>query len=222
MAASATAMVAAVALGLNAGQPVAVPDMREQPPVPTADQKISPVVSGTSAPVTASSGAPATTTGPSDPPSTSVTAGVTTTTNAAEPVAQPLVPVVPNGFTLPTGGPPVELPVTVHNAGPTPLAPTTLVLALPEGVQVVGPGNNLLGRRLVGLDGAERRTVGCPAGKGTVTCTAEGELAAGASVTFVLRLLAGPKAVGGPISGTVTAGPGLSAQVEVSLVVAPR
>ncbi|MCC8249936.1 sigma-70 family RNA polymerase sigma factor [Saccharothrix luteola] len=221
MAASATAMVAAVALGLNAGQPVAVPEVQAQPPAPTTDQRISPVVSGTSAPVTASSGAPATTAGPSDPPSTSVTAGVTTTTTA-EPVAQPLVPVVPAGFTLPTGGPPVELPVTVRNTGPTPLAPTTLVLSLPEGVQVVGPGNNLVGRRLVGLDGAVRRTVGCPAGKGTVTCTAEGELVAGGSVTFVLRLLAGPKAVGGPISGTVTAGPGLSVPVEVSVVVTPR
>ncbi|MEU4766002.1 sigma-70 family RNA polymerase sigma factor [Actinosynnema sp. NPDC023794] len=224
MTASATAMVAAVALGLSAGQPVAVPEVQEQQPAPTADREVSSVVSGTSAPVTASSGPPATTTGPSDPPSTSVTAGVTTTTttNAAEPGAQPLVTVVPDGFTLPTGGPPVELPVTIRNAGPTPLAPPTLVLSLPEGVQVVGPGNNLVGRRLVGLDGAARRTVGCPAGKGAVTCTAEGELAAGASVTFVLRLLAGPKAVGGPISGTVTAGPGLSAPVEVSVLVTPR
>ncbi|MER5268568.1 sigma-70 family RNA polymerase sigma factor [Actinosynnema sp. NPDC002837] len=222
MAASATAMVAAVALGLNAGQPVAVPTVAAQPPAPSADQQeVSPVVSGTSAPATGSSGPPVTTTGPSDPPSAPVAGGVVTTTTTAEPLAQPLVTVVPDGFALPTGGPPVDLPVTIRNAGRTPLAPTTLALSLPEGVQVVGPGRNLLGRPLVGWDGAAR-TVGCPAGKGTVTCTAEGELAAGAQVTFVLRLLAGPKAVGGTISGTVTAGPEQSVPVEVSVVVTPK
>jgi RNA polymerase sigma factor (sigma-70 family) len=218
MAASATAVAAVVVLGLSAGQPVVGPTVEAQPPVVTADRRTPEVISGTSVVPTTGSESSVTTTGAVVPPPAPDTSGVTTTT--AEPPAQPLIPVVPSGFTMSTGGPPVDLPVTIHNTGSTPLAPATLVLSLPEGVKVVGPGDNLLGRPLVWLDGAAQRTVGCPAGKGTVACTAE--LPAGGSVTFVFRLLAGPKAVGGTISGTVTAGSGQPLPVEVSVVVTPK
>ncbi|QQQ73548.1 sigma-70 family RNA polymerase sigma factor [Saccharothrix sp. 6-C] len=222
MAASATAMAAAVALGLNAGHPVAVPAVQAPPPAATADQGTSEVIAGTSVPATKSD-APQSTAEPSDQPSGEASApdtAVVTTTVA--PPAQPLVPEVPAGFTMTIGGPPVDFPVVIHNTGPTPLAPTTLVLSLPEGLQVVGSGRNLLGEPLLRLEGAARMAVGCPAGKGTVTCRAEGELPAGDSVVFVLRLLAGPKSVGGTISGTVTAGSGEPVPVEASVVVTPK
>ncbi|MFD0206153.1 MULTISPECIES: sigma-70 family RNA polymerase sigma factor [Saccharothrix] len=224
VAASATAVVAALALGLNTARPV-VPTVDAQPPPATADQQ-PPDVTSSSLPVTGSvpgtgSGGPSvTTTESADQPAGPVPSGAPTTTTTVEAPAQPLVPVVPAGFTMATGGPPVELPVTVRNTGSTPLAPTTLVLTLPEGVQVVGAGRNLRGRPLVRFDGAAR--VGCPAGKGTVTCTTEAELPAGGSVTFVFRLLAGPKSVGGTIRGTVTAGSAQPVPVDVPLTVTPR
>jgi hypothetical protein len=159
---------------------------------------------------------------PVDQPSASLPSGETPTTTTTEPPLQPLSPDVPESFAMSTGGPPVDLPVTIRNSGPTPLPPPTLVLSLPDGVQVVGPGNNLRGRTLVGLDGVARQRIGCPPGKGTVTCAAEGELPAGGSVTFVFRLLAGPKAAGGAISGTVTSGALLTVPVQFPLVITPK
>jgi hypothetical protein len=84
-------------------------------------------------------------------------------------------------------------------------------------VKVVGPGNNLRGRVLVGLDGA-KRTVGCPAGKDAVVCTADGTLAPGDSVTFVFRLHAGPKAVGGTIVATTDS----ALTLEVPVTITPK
>jgi hypothetical protein len=89
-----------------------------------------------------------------------------------------------------TGGPPTDFPVTVRNTGSAPASPPALTLTLPGDVKVVGPGNPPAG------------SIGCPAGKGTVTCTATQQLAPGASVTFVFRLLAGPKAANGTITAT--------------------
>ncbi|ONI92637.1 hypothetical protein ALI22I_02940 [Saccharothrix sp. ALI-22-I] len=117
-----------------------------------------------------------------------------------------------------TGGPPSDMPITVRNNSSTSAPAATLVLSLPEGVQVVGPGNNLRGGPLVRFDGVADQTVGCPAGEGTVTCTAEQDLPAGGSVTFVLRLLAGPKSA----SGTITAGSGAPVPVEVPLTITPK
>ena len=236
VAASATAVVAAVVLGLNTGQQPVVPTVEAQPPATTADRPTSVVISGTSSVPVTGSDAPSTTattatTAPADPgdrSSTSAQPGATsTTTSVPRPPGQPLSPVVPTGFAMSTGGPPVDLPVTIRNTGATPLAPPTLVLALPEGVQVVGAGNNLRGAPLVRFDGARsagavRQRVGCPAGKGTVTCNAAAELPAGGSVTFVLRLLAGPKAVGGIISGTVATGSGEPVPIRFSLTVTPK
>ncbi len=231
VAASTTAVVAVVVLGLNTGQQAVVPTVESQPPAATANPPTSVVVSGTSSVAPRESSAPSvTTTGAGDQSSAPGAAGVSGTTDAGEsatqrptpPPTQPLVPVVPDGFAMSTGGPPVDLPVTVRNTGSTPLSPTTLVLSLPDGVQVVGPGNNFRGRALVRLDGAARQRIGCPAGKGAVTCTAAAELPAGGSVTFVFRLLAGPKAVGGVLLGTVTAGSGQPVPVEVPLTVTPR
>ncbi|MBB5802794.1 RNA polymerase sigma factor (sigma-70 family) [Saccharothrix ecbatanensis] len=231
VAASTTAVVVAVVWGLNSERQAVVPMPEALPPTVSVDSRSSdsPTFAATSEPSsvpTELSGATPLTTGepangPAEPvPPAESTAAAPTTT--VEPVAEPLVPVVPHGFTMNTGGPPVDVPVTIRNTGRTPVASPTLVLSLPDGIRVVGPGNNVRGRALVGFDGAARQNIGCPAGQGTVTCAAGHELAAGGSVTFVFRLLAGPKAVGGAISGTVTAGSATPVTVEFTVAVTPK
>ncbi len=100
-----------------------------------------------------------------------------------------------------TGGPPTDLPITISNTGTGPAPAPTLTLSLPDNIKVVGPGNNLVGPPLLVLNAAPR-TVGCPAGKGTVTCSSGQQLAPGDSVTFVFRLHAGPKSEGGTLTAT--------------------
>lgn len=165
------------------------------PTTPTA-----PLPGGSSAPT---SSAPAST-GATTPvttgqPGATVSAATTTTAAATAPS---LVASAPSGFTMSTGGPPTDFPITIRNTGSAPAAPMTLTLTLPGGVKVVGPGNPPAG------------SIGCPAGAGTVTCTATRQLPPGASVTFVFRLLAGPKAA----NGTATATTG-SVRVDVPVTV---
>jgi hypothetical protein len=136
------------------------------------------------------------------------TASAATTANTANPSGPPatapsLVATAPSGFTMSTGGPPSDFPITVRNTGATPAAPMTLTVTLPGDVKVVGPGNPPAG------------SIGCPEGKGTVSCSATQQLAPGDSVTFVFRLLAGPKAVSGPITAT-TGSTRVSAPVTVT------
>ncbi|WP_367128633.1 sigma-70 family RNA polymerase sigma factor [Saccharothrix sp. HUAS TT1] len=231
VAASTTAVVVAAVWGVNSGPTALAPTATGEPPKVRIDQRTSvTTVNGTSVPVTesgsepesapASESATADTGGesPEPPPA----ADATTTAEEPPPAGEPLVPVVPDGFTMATGGPPVDLPITVRNTGSTPVAPATLVLTLPDGVQVVGPGQNLRRGPALGFDGAAAQTVGCPAGRGTVTCAAEQDLPAGGQVTFVLRLLAGPKAVGGTIGGTLSAGSAPPVRIDVPVVVMPK
>ncbi|MFE9746995.1 sigma-70 family RNA polymerase sigma factor [Saccharothrix saharensis] len=227
VAASATAVVVAVVLGVNTGQQAVVPTVDAQAPATTVDLGTSVVVSGTSVVPASGVDVPSATTTATEPggrplPPAGSDVTPTTTTTIAAPAEQPLTPDVPAGFTVPSGGPPVDLPITVRNTGSSPLAPPTVVLSLPEGVQVVGKGNNLRGGDLVRFDGAAQQAVGCPAGKGTVTCATEVEIPVGGSVRFVFRLLAGPKAVGGTIQGTVGSGSTPPVPVRVPLVVTPR
>ncbi|WP_158847891.1 sigma-70 family RNA polymerase sigma factor [Saccharothrix deserti] len=220
VAASTTAVVVAVVWGLNTEQQAVVPTVDAQPPTVRLDQQAPGSTSETQSTSTTPSGTTSsTTTGPANDPSEPVPTGAPTTSGPDEP---PVEPLVPDEFAMGTGGPPVDMPVTVRNTGSTPVPTPTLVLSLPEGVQVVGAGNNLRGEPLVSLDGEQDETVGCDAGKGTVTCTAKQELAPGGTVTFVFRLLAGPKAVSGTITGTITAGSGQPVAVEIPLVVTPK
>ncbi|CCH31316.1 sigma-70 family RNA polymerase sigma factor [Actinosynnema sp. NPDC047251] len=185
-------------------------------PTTTAPTSANPVPTTGSAGVTTS--APAS--GTVSPTASPTASDGPPTTTTVVPTAPELVPTAPEGFALGTGGPPTDLPITVRNAGTTPVPAPALVLDLPEGVQVVGPGNALRHGPLVGLDGAQAR-VGCPAGRGTVTCSAGRPLAGGESVVFVFRLLAGPTATGGPVTGTVGAGP-VSAPVSIPLEIRPK
>ncbi|MEJ2854613.1 MULTISPECIES: sigma-70 family RNA polymerase sigma factor [unclassified Saccharothrix] len=144
-----------------------------------------------------------------------------------EPQPQPtpptLVPTVPSGFTLRPDEPPVALPITVRNTGETTSDPATAALLLPPGVQAVGPGNSFAGQRLVQLDGAPDQTVGCPAGRGEITCATERGIAPGGSATFVFRLKVDHDYEGGSavITGTISAGTAMSVDVRVDVAVQP-
>ncbi|HEX6345003.1 sigma-70 family RNA polymerase sigma factor [Umezawaea sp.] len=163
---------------------------------------------------TTSSSSPGTSTGESS--AVGPTGTAVAPPGTAPPAAPTLAPSAPAGFTTSTGGPPTDFPITIRNTGSAPAPPTTMTLSLPDDLKVVGPGNNLRGRRLVGLDGATQ-TVGCPAGKVTVVCTAEQDLAPGDSVTFVFRLLAGPKAQNGTITATTDSDVPLVVEVPVTI-----
>ncbi|WP_152546778.1 sigma-70 family RNA polymerase sigma factor [Amycolatopsis orientalis] len=193
--AAASAVVFAVAVGIGTlGPPprAGAPATAAAPPASssTAGTPTTPPPGGASAPISTGATAPATTGQPSGTTPVTTTP-VTTNTTAA--TAPSLVAEGPSGFTMSTGGPPADFPITVRNTGSAPAAPMTVTLTLPDGVKVVGPGNPPAG------------SIGCPAGSGTVTCTAKQQLPPDASVTFVFRLLAGPKAADGTL--TATTGP---------------
>jgi RNA polymerase sigma factor (sigma-70 family) len=201
--AAASVLVIAVAVGigtLGPRPPAVAPATAAAPPASSsiAGTPTTPLPGGSSAPTSTGATTPVTT------GQSSATASAATTTTAAA-TAPSLVASAPSGFTMSTGGPPTDFPITIHNTGSAPAAPMTLTLTLPGGVKVVGPGNPPAG------------SIGCPAGTGTVTCTATQQLPPGASVTFVFRLLAGPKAA----NGTVTATTG-SVRVDVPLTVKGR
>ncbi|NRN66876.1 RNA polymerase subunit sigma [Kibdelosporangium sp. 4NS15] len=188
-----------------------------------------PPVSSTSGPTTAAATGPAvsaTLTPKATPPPPPVTAAPAAgQPSAASPRNTPgagtatpaLTLTVPSGFTTSTGGPPTTLPITIRNSGTAPAPPPTLTLSLPDDVKVVGPGNNLLGKPLLQMDGAAQQTVSCPAGKDTVVCAADQQVAPGDSVTFVFRLLAGPKAVSGTITATTDSAVPLRTEVPVTI-----
>ncbi|GGP70232.1 sigma-70 family RNA polymerase sigma factor [Saccharothrix coeruleofusca] len=234
VAASAVALAVALVVGMNTDAPQQPPAAQSPSPVPTAGpgQPSAPPPTGSSEPGTSPATTPpttTTTTGPSAPapggePANPAPgqAGQQRGEPTTEPPPPALVSTVPDGFSMSTGGPPSELPITVRNTGQSTSPPATLTLSLPDDVQVVGPGNNLVGRKAVRLDGAAGQTVGCPAGKGTVTCSTDRGLAPGGSVTFIFRLLAGPKATGGTITGTATAGSALSVAVRVEVTIQPK
>jgi RNA polymerase sigma factor (sigma-70 family) len=146
---------------------------------------------------TQASGVPATgTTAGSATPATdrggTIGPGPTTTVQAA-PGAAKLSGSAPSTFAMTTQGPPDELTIGITNSGTAPTEVPTLTLTLPDKIKTVGPGN------------VPEGSVGCPAGKDTVTCTGGQTLAPGQTITFKARLQAGPKAGSGTITGT--AGP---------------
>ncbi|WP_154697576.1 DUF11 domain-containing protein [Lentzea guizhouensis] len=109
----------------------------------------------------------------------------------------------PPDVTMASNGPPQTVTVTMSNIGSAPAPPPRLTLTLPDDIKTVGAGSTGAGE------------AGCPAGKGQVTCSA-GELGAGESVRFVLRLNAGPKAASGVITGVTDTGLRVRFQVTVT------
>ncbi|HEX7306243.1 sigma-70 family RNA polymerase sigma factor [Lentzea sp.] len=127
---------------------------------------------------------------------------VTTTTGFVPANSAPLSGAAsPSSIAMTTEGPANEMNISITNNGSAPTTLPTLTLTMPDKVKTVGPGKVNAG------------FVGCPAGKGTVTCDGGGQtLAPGQTITYRARLQAGPKAGDGVISGV--AGP-----VEVSIPV---
>ncbi|MFD5828365.1 sigma-70 family RNA polymerase sigma factor [Lentzea sp. NPDC060358] len=106
----------------------------------------------------------------------------------------------PDSIAMTTEGPANEMNISITNNGAAPTTLPTLTLTMPDKIKTVGPGKVNAG------------FVGCPAGKGTVTCEGGQTLAPGQTITYRARLQAGPKAGDGVISGV--AGP-----VQVSIPV---
>ncbi|GHH35088.1 sigma-70 family RNA polymerase sigma factor [Lentzea cavernae] len=123
----------------------------------------------------------------------------TTTNNTVVPASEAeLSGSAPDGIAMTTDGPANEMNISITNNGDEPTTVPTLTLSMPDKIKTVGAGKTSVG------------FIGCPAGKGTVTCEGGQTLAPGQTVTFRARLQAGNKAGDGVITGV--AGP-----VEVSI-----
>ena len=246
--ASGVAMAAAVAIGLAAGgggqeipaavQPAAetpapAPDpLAPQPPAPQPPPNVAPpnvqppanqppqrpFVPPAPAPEP-SPPAPA----PSPPPAPAPEPAPEPTPPAPQPAA--LVAEVTSGeVTLEPGEDAKRLEITVKNDGGTLSDPVSASLDLPPGVEAVGPnspargGGSAPGAR---MQGAPAKQVECPAGEGTVTCTAAA-LDPGGSVVLAFNLKAGEDAQSGKISGVISAGAAVSVNISVEVNVQPK
>ncbi|MEV0678778.1 sigma factor [Actinosynnema sp. NPDC050436] len=121
----------------GAAVPTAQASRPTAPAEVTTGASTTPLSTAVGAPVPGTTTVPGTAPTPGTGTATAPGGGVPTTTGAT--TAPELVPSPPAGFALGTGGPPTDLPVTVRNTGTTPVP----ALDLPDGVQVVGPGNTL-------------------------------------------------------------------------------
>ncbi|PRY43814.1 sigma-70 family RNA polymerase sigma factor [Umezawaea tangerina] len=229
VAASTAALAVAVAIGLTSGGGDTTPAIAEPPPAPvvTSQPVVPPVPPAPPAVVPAVPPAPPAPQPQPDPPSPEPAPAPAAPPAETPPPAQPqptpaaLVPTVPSGFTLVPGEAPKALPITIRNTGESVSEPASMALALPPGVRSVGPVASFAGARLLALDGLAEQTVPCPAGSGTVTCTTAQGIAPGGTATFVFNLQADPEAVGGTITGTVSAGTTLTVAVTVAVEVQP-
>lgn len=117
----------------------------------------------------------------------------TTTVGPVAPAAANLAGSAPGSISMTTEGPANEMNISITNNGDAPTTLPALTLTMPDKIKTVGPGKTSAGM------------VGCPAGKGTITCEGGQTLAPGQTITFRARLQAGPKAGDGVITGV--AGP---------------
>ncbi|MFS8103065.1 sigma-70 family RNA polymerase sigma factor [Lentzea alba] len=188
VAASAAAVVVVAASGVvtsdnpstNQGAAPVITSSTTAGAAPTSSSGGSPT-SVTGAPgSTAGAATPAQSNDPNDPATTSTGA-------AAEPE---LSAEAPGSIAMTTEGPPDEMNIAITNTGSEPATVPTLTLSLPDKIKTVGPGKVPAG------------SVGCPAGKGTITCAGGQTLAPGETITFKARLQAGPKAGDGTITGS--------------------
>ncbi|WNV90642.1 sigma-70 family RNA polymerase sigma factor [Umezawaea sp. Da 62-37] len=227
---STAALAVAVAIGLTSGE-TSAPAIAEppSPPVVTSRPAVPPVPPAVVPP-------PATPAPRPDPPlpePAPAPAPVPAPAPAAPPAEAPqpapepqptpaaLVSTVPSGFKLTPGGAPQALPITIRNTGESASEPASTALALPPGVRSVGPVSSFGGARLLAPEGVAEQTVACPAGTGTVSCATTRGIAPGGTATFVFNLQADQGAVGGVITGTVSAGTTLSVAVSVAVGVDP-
>jgi RNA polymerase sigma factor (sigma-70 family) len=231
VAASATALAAAIAIALTSGTPAELPIAQSAPP---------PVTSQTTTPPTINPPGPPPPVPP--PPQNTPTQPSQTPAPTPTPSSQaPLLPVPgqPSSQTPPPPGPPSlespsQQPITlVPGTGSTPLSipvkntggsvsePVVAALNLPPGVSAVGPARFSSGP-LLRLNAAQPSTsVQCPGGTGTVTCTNGRGLQPGEEVKLQFQLEASEDSLGGSITGFITAGSSLSVAVTVKVDVKP-
>jgi RNA polymerase sigma factor (sigma-70 family) len=134
-----------------------------------------------------------------------------------------------SSISLVPGGNAVAVPITITNNGNGNSGPVTAALNLPKGVRAVSsnaasqpsstdsaaaqpsayrvqsaamPEKSAMGDRMAAA--STSRTVQCPAGSGTVSCTDGTGVAPGQSVTLMFLLKADTNAVGGTVTGTVS------------------
>ncbi|MFI6094331.1 sigma-70 family RNA polymerase sigma factor [Lentzea sp. NPDC051213] len=184
VAASAAAVVVVAGSGVvtsnNADPQIAAPATTSTVTVVTAPSgSPSPSISIT-APAASSGGRAPSTAASAPGPSISAAQSKPTTLEVA----------APSSFDMTTSGPPKELSIGITNTGSEPAALPTLTLNLPDKIKTVGAGK------------VPEGTIGCPAGKGTVTCGGGQTLEPGETITFLARVQAGPKAGDDTITGS--------------------
>ncbi|SNR38580.1 RNA polymerase sigma factor, sigma-70 family [Haloechinothrix alba] len=142
----------------------------------------------------------------------------------------------PGGIELTPGGEPTDVPITVRNDGESPSDPATVTLTLPDGVVAESHPNG--GSQPMGDSGARSaapphagaRTqqqdsadsaIRCPSGTGTVSCGTREGLDPGESVTLLFRLSAGAGAEPGEITGTVDSGDLATVRITIAVRMDP-
>ncbi|MGI5500823.1 sigma-70 family RNA polymerase sigma factor [Lentzea sp. CA-135723] len=209
VAASAAAVVVVAASGVVSSDSVTSESS-------TTIQGAAPVVSGTSAsegvaqtgqPGTSKSAgtAPTDTSAGSEEPGEEPSDPDSPTTTTQGPLVQSgvLSGSGPGSIAMTTDGPANEMNIVITNNGPGDATVPTLTLTMPDKIKTVGPGKMSVGM------------IGCPAGKGSVSCEGGQPLKQGQSITFRARLQAGNKAGDGVI--TAVAG---GVRVSVSITIA--
>lgn len=207
VAASAAAVVVVAASGVVSTDGSSTP--QAAPPVTSSSTTVAGTVQQTSQPgSTPTSGtvvAPGSTggTAPTATEEEVITPTGPTTSTSFAPAAggtPSLTSEAPAAIAMTTEGPPNEMNIAITNNGSIPTTLPTLTLTMPDKIKTVGPGKISAG------------FVGCPAGKGTVTCEGGQTLAPGQTITYRARLQAGPKAGNGTITGA-------AGQLQVSIAI---
>jgi RNA polymerase sigma factor (sigma-70 family) len=236
---SATALVAAIVIGLLAGPGE---DVRPQaaPPAPPASQS-------PTQPPPAPPGQP-----PAQPPvQPPVQPPPAQQSPAQPPPAAPPAPGQPalsastsaQSLELEAGGAPVTLPITVRNTGTARSAPVGVRLDLPPGVTATGTGTSTpvdvpaatapqsapqsarpasFAAEPGSADpSAQAAGVTCSGGAGSIRCSTAQGLPPGGQAVFVFTLVAAPGAVSGGVTGTFSGGGTSMRLATVRLVIRP-
>ncbi|MGW3964121.1 sigma-70 family RNA polymerase sigma factor [Amycolatopsis sp. NPDC005003] len=230
VAASGTAIVAAVVIALTAGggtqevpvaaavpppvQQVEPPAPKPQPPAPPAPEQppapqppeppAPPPVAPAPPPVVPPAPVPPPAPAPSAPaPPSPAPASMSATTP-------------PDGVELSPGAA-KNLPITVRNDGGSPSEPVAVALNLPRGVRAVDTGGG--GAPAARAQVPAPISVNCPGGEGTVVCKTGAGLQPGQSATLNFRLQADEDAEGGTVNVSVTAGMQVPVEVSVKVTV---
>ncbi|MEV6646016.1 sigma-70 family RNA polymerase sigma factor [Amycolatopsis sp. NPDC051371] len=220
VAASGTAVVAAVIIALTAGggaqeipvaaqvpppviQPVNPPAPKPQPPAPPAPAQ------------------------PPAPPAPPAAPPVEPAQPPVEPPAPPPAPPAPAPASMSATTPPegvelspgaaTNLPITVRNDGGSLSEPVAVALKLPPGVHAVNAAGG--GAPMAFAQDGGPISVNCPGGDGVVTCKTGAGLQPGQSATLNFRLQADEDAAGGTVTGSVTAGVQINVAVSVKVTV---